>query len=208
MDYQDICTRFNAGADLEGANLTGADLRGANLIAASLTDVKLRVANLAGADLEGANLEGADLEGADLRGANLASVKLRVANLAGADLEGANLAGANLEGADLRGVDLSGADLRGADLRGVKGVGNKKDEIEFATKLLQKISDHTVKLVMSNWHCGTAHCIAGWAYPEESYPGQKASLKYPTLAKYFFASEKEALAALQRVANGVESAFG
>ena len=61
---------------------------------------------------------------------------------------------------------------------------------------------------MNDWHsCSTAHCIAGWAFPDLEYPGRKASLAYPTLAKYFFSSNEDALEALKRVANGEESVF-
>ena len=89
-----------AGADLDGADLTGtyltcANLRGANLNYAHLTGADLNCAYLTGADLNGANLTGADLAGADLRGA---------------DLTGANITCANLRGANLRGADLRGGE--------------------------------------------------------------------------------------------------
>jgi len=126
--------RATAGhADLSGADLRGADLR----------DADLRDADLRGADLRGADLSGADLRGADLRGA---------------DLSGADLRGADLSDADLRGADLRGADLRGADL-------SLGDDVPSVPDIHQQVfaaASQPGALDMSRWHCGTAHCRAGW----------------------------------------------
>jgi hypothetical protein len=59
---------------------------------------------------------------------------------------------------------------------------------------------------MEHW-CGTAKCIAGHAFPNLHEPARAAGTKYPTLARYFLASDDEVLAALKRVANGEESVF-
>ena len=170
-------------------------------------------ANLYSADLSGANRCGADLSGANLYSANLYSADLSGADLSGADLSGANLYSANLYSADLSGADLSGADLSGANLysanlSGAKGLGTKEGEISFASLLLEKIRKDPYLLYMSSWHCGTAHCIAGHAFPDLENPGQPASLLYPTLTQYFLVSNKEAIAALERVSRGEESVFG
>ena len=196
-------------ADLSGANLRRADLRRADLSGANLSGANLSGANLSGADLIGSNQSGADLSGADLSGANLSGANLIGANLSGADLRRANLIGANLRGANLRWANLSGADLRGADLRGAEGIGSREAEVHFAKKLLETITSGEGSLDMSKWHaCDTVHCIAGWMYPGLDRPGSAASRALPTLARYFFASEEDALAALERVASGEESVFG
>lgn len=163
----------------------GADLRGANL-----RDAYLRDAHLNGANLSGTDLSGADLSGTDLKGAYLGC---------------ANLKGANLSSASLIGADLSCANLKGAYLSGAKGLGTKEGEISFAKFLLEKIRQNPDLLNMRHWHCGTAHCIAGHAFPDLERPGQPASLLYPTLAQYFLVSNEEAIAALERVSRGEES---
>jgi Pentapeptide repeats (8 copies) len=197
------------GAYLGDADLSGADLSGADLSGANLKNAKLNGANLNDVNLSGTHLMDADLRGADLRDADLSGTYLMDADLRDADLRDAKLKGADLSGANLVGANLVGANLVGAYLEDVKGIGDKIGEIKFAAELLETITSGAGSLDMGEWHtCGSAHCIAGWAYPDESYPGRKASTKYPTLAKYFFVSEKDALAALRRVANGEESVFG
>jgi Pentapeptide repeats (8 copies) len=106
---------------------------------------KENYADLRDADLSGADLRDADLSGADLRGANL-----RDADLSGADLRDAYLRGANLSGAY-----LSGADLGGANLPPVK--------IPDIHKAIYAAASKPGALDMGAWHCGTAHCRAGWA---------------------------------------------
>jgi len=176
------------GADLSQADWSGEDLSGPNLSGADLRD-----ANLSGAVLIRANLRGANLSGANLSGADLTVTSLRYADLSGANLSGANLIGAN---------------LIGANLIGAKGIGQKEEEVAFAKQLYEDIVSGEKELDMSDWHtCGTTHCLAGWAFPNKENPGQAASLKYPTLAKYFYASNEEALDALRRVGNGEESVF-
>jgi len=102
-----------------------------------------------------ANLYGADLSGANLYGANL-----RDANLYGADLRGANLYGADLSGANLYGADRSGANLYGADLSGA--VFGKAPTIEDIHRKVYDAASQPNALNMYMWHCGTAHCRAGW----------------------------------------------
>lgn len=196
-------------ADLSGIDLSGTDLSQANLIGADLRRSDLSGANLSEACLVEANLRKADLSGANLSGANLNEATLEEANLSGANLSGANLSetcliGANLTGADLSGADLSGAHLDGANLVNTIGLGTKEGEIEFAIKLLALMAKVPGILEVGDWHS----CLAGNAFPLEKFPGQKASLLLPTLAKYFFASNEEVIEALARVASGEESVFG
>jgi hypothetical protein len=77
------------------------------------------------------------------------------ANLRYADLSGANLSGANLSGADLSGADLRYADLSGANLSGAP-------TIHDIHKAVYSAASQPGALDMSKWHCGTAHCRAGW----------------------------------------------
>ena len=118
----------------------GADLRGAVLRDAVLSDAVLSGADLSDADLRDADLRGAVLSGADLRDADL-----RDAVLSGADLRGAVLRGAVHSDADLRVAVLSDAPI-----------------IPDVHKAVYTAASQPGALDMSNWHCGTAHCRAGW----------------------------------------------
>jgi uncharacterized protein YjbI with pentapeptide repeats len=77
------------------------------------------------------------------------------AYLNGADLSGANLSGANLRDANLSGAYLSGANLSGANLSGVP-------RILDIHKAVYAAASRDGALDMSQWHCGTTHCRAGW----------------------------------------------
>ncbi|MEY1555295.1 pentapeptide repeat-containing protein [Yoonia sp. R2331] len=134
-------------AVLSDADLSGADLRDADLRDAVLSD-----ADLSGADLRDADLRDADLRDADLRDADLRDADLRDADLRGADLSDADLRGAVLSGAVLRGADLSGADLRDCPVK-----------IENIHTAIYEAASQPGALKMETWHCGTAHCRAGWA---------------------------------------------
>lgn len=106
----------DAGALLEGVNLSVAHLEGADLSEALLEGADLSVAHLERANLSGAHLEDAVLFGAHLEGANLFGANLVGANLVDAHLAGASLIYAHLEGADLSRAHLEEADLRLANL--------------------------------------------------------------------------------------------
>ena len=123
-------------------------------------------------------------------------------------LSGANLSGANLRWANLSGADLSEANLSGANPQRTKGIGGQSGEQGFAALLHQALAKNPEYLENSRWHtCATTHCIAGHYLPQEENPGPKASRELPTLARYFFASNDEAIAAIERVAKGEESVF-
>ena len=95
--------------------------------------------------------KGAYLGGANLEDAYLGDAYLRDAYLGGAYLGGANLGGAYLGGAYLGGAYLGGANLDYKLQEGLLG--------EIAAIV---IADNTC-LDMGIWHCGTTHCLAGWA---------------------------------------------
>ena len=63
-----------------------------------------------------------------------------------------------LERATAGHADLSGADLRGADL-------SLGDDVPSVPDIHQQVfaaASQPGALDMSRWHCGTAHCRAGW----------------------------------------------
>ena len=124
-----------------------------------------------------------------------------------ADIHYSVLTGSDLTDADLTDADITGVDLTEANIQGVKGLGTRETEMEFAQWLLKELTNEHLFLEMSTWHtCSTTHCIAGH-WDNEALNGKEASTQIPTLAKYFSASESEALAALARVASGEESIF-
>jgi hypothetical protein len=101
---------------------------------------------------------------------------------------------------------FSGTTWENVRLTNLVGLGSKKSEQAFARSLLKILSNPKNKLDMREWHtCETTHCIAGWAFPNEKYPAEKASTAYPTLAQYFYTDNDTAMEAIKRVAIGVES---
>jgi hypothetical protein len=81
-----------------------------------------------------------------------------------ADLSGADLSGADLSGADLSGANLSGADLFRADLSGAKIPDVSKLD-GLRSNIFSQVCATPENLNMKSWHshCGTTHCLAGWA---------------------------------------------
>ena len=118
----------------------------------------------------------------------------------GAQGKRANLSRAMLSGANLRGASLYGTDLSEA-----------KIDYQIEDGLLQKIAKKVTKdpscLDMSSWHCGTAHCIAGWACElakgakalEEKHGEAVAGLLLlgPEAHSHFYDDDETALAWLQ-----------
>jgi len=213
-------------ASLRDADLSGADLRTATLFKASLGGADLREADLREADLRGADLPEADLQGANLLGASLQGADLRGASLQGADLLGADLRGASLLGADLREADLRGASLQGADLRGASLQGANLLGADLlgadlpihpdAQQRLQAVARQVLAqpkhLQMGTWHshCGTAHCLAGWAIHQAGDLGRQLEADHgPAVAglfllgteasRHFFDDDATALQWLQSV---------
>lgn len=199
------------------ANLTSADLRYANLRFADLNSVvgeradfsfaQLKYAKLWAAKLTRAVFHKGHLQCVDLTSADLTNTDLSFADLTEADLTGANLIGANLANANLTFADLTDADLTGAILTNVVGLGTKEEEIEFARNSLREIEAGDFQFDMEDW----GHCIVGLAFPQDPDPEEGAPLAsrlYPTLAKYFHASNEEALDVLREVASGKLSVFG
>jgi len=152
-----------------------------------------------GADLSGADLSGAHLRIADLRGANLSDANLRGADLRGANLSDANLSDANLSDANLRGANLSDA-----------------PKIENIHQTVYAAASQPGALDMGDWHCGTAHCRAGWVVTLAGDEGKAlegrigtpaaASLIYlasdPTIARFpkFYCDNETALADMKAMA--------
>ena len=199
-----------SGAVLRGAVLSGADLSGAVLSDADLRDADLRGVDLRGVVLRDADLSGADLSGAVLRGADLSGAVLSDADLRDADLRDADLRDADLSDADLSGADLSGAVLRGADVTLCPvTIPNIHQEVYAAASAPGALN-------MGQWHCGTAHCRAGWVVTLAGEGGKAleyafgtpaaAALIYmasdPELGRIpdFYCANDEALADMKRLA--------
>ncbi len=215
-----IATKELVSANLANTILDDTDLSEANLKKANLANTTLRRTNLFGANLRKANLAQANFFQANLRNSCLMDVEARKARFAEADLTSANLCSAdltlavlrraNLTNTNLHLADLSGADLTGAILRRTIGLGNKATEIAFANRLLNIFASGEGFLEQKAWHtehCRTVHCIAGWALPDVKFPGAQASRMYPTLAKFFFSPNEEAMEALRLVAASELSVF-
>lgn len=169
-----------------GASLRNADLREADLSDANLTGVVLRGADLSGAVLRNTNLTGSDLSdtymrsvymrGVDLSNANIRDANWRTVDLTDAKLCGANLSGASLRGADMSGVNLVGANLEGIDLRDCPVKINNIHQTIYA------VASQDGCLDMSTWHCGTAHCRAGWVVTLAGEGGNALEWTYGTSA--------------------------
>ena len=74
-----------------------------------------------------------------------------------ANLQGANLQDAYLQGAYLQGAYLQGAYLQGAKLPRIPVIQ------DIRAKILERVLINPECLDMSQWHCGTTHCLAGHA---------------------------------------------
>ena len=205
-----VLLAFKTGASLIGANLDGARLNGARLDSASLIE-----ASLIGARLDGACLDGASLNGARLNGANLNNANLDGANLVDASLNGASLVGARLNGARLNGARLIGVNLDKANL------GAGVPVIPDVHRVVYEAASVPGALDMEQWHCGTAHCRAGWIVTLAGEAGMHLEERMGTAAAAaaiylasdphigrmpdFYASNDEALADMQaRARDGVQ----
>ena len=92
---------------------------------------------------------------------------------------------ADLSGADLSGAVLRDAVLRDADLRGVPKIKNIHQAVYLA-------ASEDGALNMTTWHCGTAHCRAGWVVTLAGEAG--AAMEYclgtgPAAALIYLASD-------------------
>ena len=183
-------------------------------------------ASLIGANLDGARLNGARLDGACLDGASLIGARLNGANLNNANLDGANLVDASLNGASLVGARLNGARLNGARLIGVNldkaNLGAGVPVIPDVHRVVYEAASVPGALDMEQWHCGTAHCRAGWIVTLAGEAGMHLEERMGTAAAAaaiylasdphigrmpdFYASNDEALADMQaRARDGVQS---
>lgn len=192
------------GRDIERALHSGTDLSGASL----------QGVDLSGVDLSGVNLRDADLRNADLRNANLTNGNLRGVDLRGVDMRGADMRGALLSGALLSDADLSGADISGLifnySMMGVPTIER------IHTAIADAVGENGENLMMSEWHCGTTHCRAGWVVTLAGEAGAKletsigtavaAALIYlasdPEIARIpdFYCKDDEALTDIKRMA--------
>jgi hypothetical protein len=151
-------------------------------------------------------------EGTVAKRANLTDARLSGANLTGADLSGAYLTDARLSGADLTDARLTGADLTGADLTGAIGIATEQEEAATWTAVRTQVLATPERLHMADWHCGTSHCVAGWAQELSTDPAIKAM--GPAVAgacllprhAYLFTATDEMVLALMRAEVAQETA--
>lgn len=83
-------------------------------------------------------------------------------------------------------------------------------EKSLIKKIAKTVIDNPERLDMDRWHCGTSHCIAGWACvldktakELEINHGTKiaATAVIPNYAKYFNINNNEALKILKKINN-------
>ena len=79
------------------------------------------------------------------------------------------------------GADLSGAVLRGADLSGAV-LSDAPFKIPNIHTAIYEAASQPGALDMGTWHCGTAHCRAGWAVTLAGDAGKALELAMGTAA--------------------------
>lgn len=211
LHHLDLRGQDLRGIDLRRTDLSGSDFSHSDLSGSDLTRAELAETRLIGTNLQGARLTAADLTEADLTGADLTG-----ADLQDTDFENATLSRAKLSGTDLKNASLSGAKLNGTDVTATAA-----GRIPVVQGLHRKVADavqDTALLDMDRWHCGSAHCRAGWvvtlagkegrALEEKLGTGAAAALIYAVseTATFetetipdFFAGNDEALADIRRL---------
>ena len=126
------------------------------------------------------------------------------ANLADAYLARANLTGADLAGANLAGADLTGANLAGAFLAGAIGIATADEEAATWASVRTQVLLTPERLQMNDWHCGTSHCVAGWAQELSTDPEIKAMAPWLAGSRllprhaYLFGASDDTVLALMR----------
>lgn len=188
-------------ADFDSVDLAGLDLAGVDLSRARMPDVDLHDAKLIGAKLIGAKLVDADLSFADCRGADFTGADLQDANFEDADLSGSNFTGANLDG-----VLLRGAKLEGVIWSDGKPTATEEESEALARRIADVVLEDPETLCMATWHhhCGTKHCLAGWAEVIVDGKGSEAAEArgcqlVPTLRVFFYDQEQDAIDELRQV---------
>lgn len=150
-----------------------ADLSGENLSWAGPHRLRLRMAILSEA-----NLRGCDLRNSDLWGIDLMEADLRGCDFRGSDLTAADFWGADMRESDLRDCDLTGARFCRADLRGAKLP--PVPTIPDIHRAVYAAASQPGALHMKQWHCGAAHCRAGWIITLAGEPGAALERQFGT----------------------------
>jgi DNA-binding MarR family transcriptional regulator len=95
-----------------------------------------------------------------------------------------------------------------AELRSSLGITVPVDEEKLIKEIAQAVTERPGSLEMSKWHCGTTHCIAGWACVlnpiaselEKKFDTETAGhAVLPSYAKHFYSTNEEALELLNNV---------
>jgi len=153
-----------------GWDLSTADLRKADLSGLSLRNVTLRGVNLTGANLDDTDLTGANLDAATLQNASLRRTTFRFTRLEYAVLIDTDLEGATFHFPVLNDTLFSHNRFAGADLKHLTHL-----PVPVVPGLHRKVADavsDTALLDMDHWHCGSAHCWAGWIVTLAGADGQ------------------------------------
>ena len=111
----------------------------------------------------------------------------------------------------------SDSDLKnkaGELLATVLGVKDKINEKELIKEIAETVLSRPGSLKMSTWHCGTSHCLAGWACVinpdamqlEKELGGEEGtriagSVFLPNYANLFYEDNETVLKVLKQVAN-------
>ena len=94
-------------------------------------------------------------------------------------------------------------------LRKMYGVEGSLDEVGLMKSIAETVLERPGSLRMDKWHCGTAHCVAGWAcvLSEHAKKIESASdtetagyAMLPSFSHLFFVDNNQALTELKKVA--------
>jgi len=93
-------------------------------------------------------------------------------------------------------------------LKAAVAPGVEIDEEALIKEIAQQVLSHPGSLEMSEWHCGAAHCLAGWAtvlnedarkIEQEHDTHTAGCVALPSYAHLFFLSNEEALEVLKNL---------
>lgn len=229
------------GCDLRDANLDDACLHGSDLRSVQFSpETSCSTTRFYNADLRGVDLSQMDMSSAAFNSADLRRASFYGANLEGADFGHADLRGVAFGNANLTNVDFTAADIRGAEFRSmdddgccdilpqVAGVtwpdGKKANTTEQSDAIARQVATTILanldRFDMNVWHsrakahCGTTHCLAGWAevitdgieVPGLTNTHARGLQLVPTLAHLFFELDDDGLVleTLREIASNTE----
>lgn len=108
-------------------------------------------------------------------------------------------------------IHSGNADLRNAawaQLKAQVGFTGTVDELALIKEIAADVIDRPGSLIQESWHCGTSHCVAGWACVLNKYAAEfeakystelAGCLVLPNYAHLFFKGNDEVLAILKEI---------